>query len=297
MNETQIVGVATLPPDTIVPGHVKVLTGDGPLNSRVTTTKRRGGAEAIAWSAEDVSLDLVRAAGRHDLRAWAYGRQQGRIQVVEAIYLAGDACGAGNCWPATMPRAALPAELGEWWQCGTLAAMGLRPQVRTERMRPHGLGITRLAIKGSIRPSDDLGVTSVIRLARGSIELELDSKGGDIGAATRIADALEAHEYRVTIRIREASSAASLIAVSGDARIMSPDGFAELHRPFFPAASTLPAAEQERILAQTFTAMADRLARRTGQPSSTTRKWLASNVTLDASAARQVNFATTLEAP
>lgn len=265
------------------------------LSGRVSVVERHG-QSALAFAIDPHGADDVhQAARRGELAARVIGEVRGDVVIASGVELI-PAQGAPTAWPGEFPRESVPDGMGVWWQPVFLAAMGIRGKAsRSARLaRPKGVGTLDLELFGKITPAK-ASLASAVRLARGmSINLHIDSEGGDVATAMAIGEALDQHDRRVAVTIAEASSAASLIAMAGDERRIDRGGSMTLHRPSLPGETSLRFAEQAQILAETTTAMARIIAAGTGQSMATARRWLAADVRFDAGMALQAGLVTSI---
>jgi ATP-dependent protease ClpP protease subunit len=99
-------------------------------------------------------------------------------------------------------------------------------------MRPDGVGVLRLDISGEITRELADTVSRYVAAHRDySIEITVDSEGGDWSASLSIFECLRHHGRRVSAIIEKAASGAALIVMSADYRQMSPSGHFFVHRP------------------------------------------------------------------
>lgn len=142
-------------------------------------------------------------------------------------------------------------------------------------MRPEGVGILQLE---ATREIDAEMADVVSRYAAAfpghSIEIAVDTEGGDWAASLAIFGSLKRHRRRVTARIQRASSGGALIIMAADLRILAPTGFIFLHR----AQGDYPAATLDKITDQKAALMASRCR----VPADRIRRWMDANTTIRA---------------
>lgn len=142
-------------------------------------------------------------------------------------------------------------------------------------MRPEGVGILQLEVTREI-DADMADVVSRYASAypAHSIDLMVDTEGGDWAASLAIFTRLKAHGRRVTARIEKASSGGALIIMAADIRILSLSGFIFLHQ----AQGDHPKGTLDEITDQKATLMAARCR----VPANRIRRWMDENTTIRA---------------
>ena len=85
--------------------------------------------------------------------------------------------------------------------------------------------------------SDSTSASSVVEQLRrtpdAAVEVFINSRGGDVYEGFAIYNALRRHRGRVTTRVDNAFSIASIIAQAGDARLIGPAGLMMVHNPWY----------------------------------------------------------------
>lgn len=143
-------------------------------------------------------------------------------------------------------------------------------------MRPHGVGVLHVEVKGEITP-DLAGLISryVDAYPSRSIELTVDSIGGDFAASMIIFTTLRTHRHRVTAQIQRASSGAALVMMGADHRTLDPSGSVFVHWPSGDGASKADLDSCAELKAAA-------MARYCRVPASKILKWMAAATRLNA---------------
>lgn len=85
--------------------------------------------------------------------------------------------------------------------------------------------------------SDSTSASSVVEQLRrtpdAAVEVFINSRGGDVYEGFAIYNALRRHRGRVTTRVDNAFSIASIIAQAGDVRMIGPAGLMMIHNPWY----------------------------------------------------------------
>jgi ATP-dependent protease ClpP protease subunit len=99
-------------------------------------------------------------------------------------------------------------------------------------VRPAGAGTLRLEIAEEITPATaDYVERNLAAYPGHSVEITVNTVGGDWSASRRIFRSIESHGRRVTAIIEKASSGGALIAMAADYRKMQPWATFFLHQP------------------------------------------------------------------
>ena len=118
-------------------------------------------------------------------------------------------------------------------------------------MRPEGIGVLQLTVDREIDAelADTVSRYSASCPAH-SIEIAVDTEGGDWASSLAIFSSLKNHGRRVTARIQRASSGGALIIMAADVRILDPSGHIFLHMPSgpYPAAALDEIADKKAML-------------------------------------------------
>jgi ATP-dependent protease ClpP protease subunit len=110
-----------------------------------------------------------------------------------------------------------------------------RPKLPPAARAP-GNGVVDLEIVSPITPEGSRNFVAAVSDAEGqTIALSIDSEGGDLIGALAAYAALPRHDALVEVYIRQAHSAAAIIALAGDHRIIASDGSVMLHSPTIDA--------------------------------------------------------------
>jgi len=150
-------------------------------------------------------------------------------------------------------------------------------------MRSAGVGVLRVEVTDDITGEMAAAITRAVAAYPGrSIEIEIDTPGGDWSASRSIFETLQHHGRRVTALIQRAASGGALIAMSADHRQMHPTGHFFLHRPSgaYTKATLDGIADRKAAL----------MAGRCRIPAARIRRWMDENTTLDAGRALSVGL-------
>jgi ATP-dependent protease ClpP protease subunit len=115
-----------------------------------------------------------------------------------------------------------------------------------------------------------------------SVEVAIDTIGGDWAASVWIFTSLRDHSGHVTGFIREASSGGALVAMAADFRQLHPHGHFFLHRP----QGNLPEARLDEMANLKAALMASRCR----VPAVRIRRWMDETTTIDASRALDIGL-------
>lgn len=132
------------------------------------------------------------------------------------------------------------------------------------------------------------------KVAGASLEVEINSPGGDVFAALAIYNMLKASGKAVTTRVMGvAASAASVIALAGDKREMPKNTFLMIHNASASASGTGAALRKAAAaLEKVESALVAIYVKTTGMPEATLRAMLAAETWLTADEAKDKGFAT-----
>lgn len=104
------------------------------------------------------------------------------------------------------------------------------PPARPTHPRPPGATVTRLALVGEIAIERSIELFAEIRAAaEDTIELHVDSGGGNALAAIALYELLTLHQHHVVANIVNASSGAVLVALGADVRRVAPGAWIMVH--------------------------------------------------------------------
>lgn len=142
-------------------------------------------------------------------------------------------------------------------------------------MRPVGVGILQLEVTSEIDAEmADVVSRYTATYPAHSIEIKVDTEGGDWAASLAIFGSLKHHRRRVTARIQQASSGGALIVMGADIRILDPSGHIFLHRPSGPYSTP--------TLDEIANVKAALMAGRCRVPANRIRRWMDANTTIRA---------------
>jgi len=142
-------------------------------------------------------------------------------------------------------------------------------------VRPAGVGVLRLDVTAEI----DAAMADMVSRAAAaypgfSIEVAIDTIGGDWNASCAIFTSLKNHARHVTAFITMAASGGALVAMGADLRQLHPAGHFFLHRP----QGNLPEARIDELANVKATLMAGRCR----VPAARIRRWMDEATTIDA---------------
>jgi ATP-dependent protease ClpP protease subunit len=155
-------------------------------------------------------------------------------------------------------------------------------------VRPLGVGVLKLEITAEIDAAMAGMVARAVATYPGhSIEVAIDTIGGDWNASCWIFTSLENHARRVTAFIIMAASGGALVAMGADLRRLHPAGHFFLHRPH----GNFPEARIDEIANAKATLMASRCR----IPAARIRRWMDEETTIHA--ARALSYGLVDEVP
>lgn len=142
-------------------------------------------------------------------------------------------------------------------------------------MRPAGVGFLKLAIDDEIASEAANTVSRYLAMYHThSVELTIDTVGGDWASSKSIFESLVRHRRSVTAILFKAASGGALIAMAADHRVMAPTGYFFLHRPDGNYAKAVLDSIADRKAAL--------MAARCRVPASRFRRWMDETTTINA---------------
>ncbi len=248
---------------------------------------------AFEISDTDSTWDLVNTAGAGKLAARAEISERGGVTTVDAVHLM--RWDVSTAWPDNMRmeesdvvRAVLDARDGRNTRRRLSVPSGARPM---------GEGPAALIdITGEIGVHAGDAIAAAVTRAEGkSINVAINSEGGNLLAAMSAYEALVGHCHRVSVEIIDrANSAASIIAMAGDVRTIDRHSVMMLHLPHGAVAEGGTAAHFRRMakVCDDFAdAMAAIYARRTRHSRDYAMAWMEDEVTFGAGEALRAGLA------
>lgn len=184
-----------------------------------------------------------------------------------------------------------PPEAFDRWQAGLRAASDAAPNVITvydvigyDWWTDGGVTVNR--IDAALRKIGE----------QADVEVHINSPGGDMFEGVAIYNRLRAHGGKVTVKVMGlAASAASIIAMAGDERLIGDGAFLMIHNAWVWAAGNRNELRDVADWLEPFdAAMVDVYAARTGQTAAAVSAWMDAETWLNSSLAIERGFATGL---
>lgn len=212
------------PRAVFVAADAEIRWADQRLNGRLFIAAR-GGLVAVCASVASEYISarargLAELAQRNEIGARIDIEDRNGLDVVTRLWLV---AGGGAAWPSKASIEQLTAEQRYWWPAVTIAsaAVGTRSTLPAPRStREPGTEIKTINITGEIGIGNStaeriLALIGDPERCDHSIALNISSPGGNFKAALSIYRALAAWPYSVFANIKQAHSAAALIAIGG----------------------------------------------------------------------------------
>jgi ATP-dependent protease ClpP protease subunit len=168
------------------------------------------------------------------------------------------------------------------------------PPPRPAQLRPPGAAVTRLRLVGEITVEASIPLFHAIDAARGdSIEIAIDSGGGNALCATALFELLITYPLRVVAIIERASSGAMLVALAADHRRIAPGARMMLHETRADLTNATADVLRSTVAdLELFDSMAaEIIAAATGQPLKRVATWQRSTTTFTAAEAIEASIA------
>jgi ATP-dependent protease ClpP protease subunit len=293
----KIIGFATIPGAaaqlTFVGGGAVCRFGNDAIDARLFTVARRGQVAAgFAIEAGATNAFLVeRLARGGQLAATAFAHEDANtgLTTLDEVLLHRAVHVDPTAWVESIDHPDyLNPTARAWWGPVLLASAGavagnapLPPGAR-----PAGDGIVELELTGEITAETAAALVAEIEAARGrTIALEIDSVGGNVVAAMKIAAALTRHDRRVEAHVGGyANSAATAILCAADVRSMERTAIISVHEPSISLAKAT--AGTLRIAIGRLDACARNMvaiiAKSTGRSVATVATWLETAISFNA---------------
>jgi len=241
---------------------------------------------------------IERAARSGEISASANFRMRGGVATVTDVTFVRDRGSAA--WVEGQHRDDLN-DVCRYWKprvaLASMAAMGEPALTIPVGSRPPGDRVCRLEIRGDITFDTGEALESKIRAAAGqSIDLQIDSEGGDINAAWGVWRALGDHDQFVAANIAGcALSAAVIPLLAADTRTAEHDAQIMVHQPYITTlhGQAFNADALRRVaddVANETRHMVRIIAARTGNDWDIVREWVERETKLDAAQALQLGF-------
>jgi ATP-dependent protease ClpP protease subunit len=222
------------PATTYVAADAEMTLGFHVVPGRIVIAARRGELAIVAEISEPTigRVNLVEKARRGGLSAHALVEEADGLAIIAGVRLQ---FGSGNAFTEDQDPAELSEDLAWWWPSITVAAMQDRPKLPPAARAP-GDGVVQMEVVGLITPDSTRDLVAAIAEAESrTIAVTIDSIGGDLTSALAAYAALARHDTLVEVYIRHAHSAAAIVALAGDYRLIASDGSMMLHRPTIDA--------------------------------------------------------------
>lgn len=275
------------PRTTVIRGDVSVAWRAEEIGpSRVFTCRRKKGRSeevAVGVVIESPPCQLQQLVRGNKMRprvGYSVDDASGLV-VIDAIDLLHlGSSDTADAWPAERGAGGLSPLALEWRAAFLVGSMGSPSAIvpAPERPAPAGTEPLLVEIVGDIGELGRRAVDLVpqIEAADAAIVVEIDSAGGNVDDAMAIYNALARHPFAVFANIENARSAAAIVALAADVRLIDPAGEVLLH----PMTSSLENANvrdlldhSKRMLDLTLDC-AKIVAARTGVPIHAAQTWL-----------------------
>lgn len=276
--------------------NASIWAGESELpGARVFVAQRRGVVAAcFEMDSAELPSQLLSDIQRGAISAAANLVADGGSDIVASINLRWRA--GCTVWRSPCSRDHHGSDCASWAPHVVVASLGTGINLPVPAVsRPEGRGIAAvIELRGDIGLGRNgapvvLGQIAAAAQYGKSIAITIDSDGGPIADGEEIYRALAAHPFAVHVAIEErANSAAALVAMAGDTRVISRSGSMLLHPCHLDSPGKLEAADLLRtanLMAKYDQRSAGIFAARTGMDRDIVAEWISSSTTFDAGTA------------